>query len=136
MKNYAIYRIATGELTQTGMCPDFLLTAQEPVDTEFGLIEIPQLSWNYYVDDGELKEKVAHNYSINKSTLLANDTDEIIITGLHNPTQVITNPGGFVDEVTDGEFRLSTDQAGQYTLTLKAIPYLNEEITIEAIATP
>lgn len=133
MKHYAIYRLSTGELIQAGSCPDFSFLSQTPADPDYGLIELPQRSWNYYVNNGSLTEKVAHTYSINKTTLLADDEDEIIITGLHNPTTVTTNPGDFTDVVTDGEFRLSVDLAGQYRLKLQAIPYLDEEVTIEAV---
>jgi hypothetical protein len=36
--------------------------------------------------------------------------------------------------VTDGEIRFSVDLAGTYTFRFTAVPYLDQEITIEAIA--
>jgi Fe2+ transport system protein B len=43
-------------------------------------------------------------------------------------------PDGQIDEVTDGEVRFAVDLPGTYTLTFDAVPYLEQEVTIEAVA--
>lgn len=64
--------------------------------------------------------------------ITADGIDEAVITGI--PTGVTVQwPDGQVDEVTDGEVRFAVDLPGNYTLTFDAVPYLRQEVTIEAV---
>ena len=66
--------------------------------------------------------------------LIANGTDETIISGIPEGVQVEW-PDGQTDIVTDGEISFSVDLPGTYTFRFTAVPYLDKEITVEAIAT-
>ena len=65
--------------------------------------------------------------------LTANATDEAIISGIPAGVQVEW-PDGQIDIVTDGEIRFSVDLAGTYTFRFTAVPYLDQEVVIEAVA--
>jgi hypothetical protein len=65
--------------------------------------------------------------------LLANGTDEAVISGIPEGVQVEW-PDGQTDIVTGGEIRFSVDLAGTYTFRFTAVPYLDQEVTIEALA--
>ena len=65
--------------------------------------------------------------------LTANGTDESIISSIPEGVQVEW-PDGQIDIVTDGEIRFSVDLPGTYTFRFTAVPYLDQEVVIEAIA--
>jgi len=66
-------------------------------------------------------------------SLIANGTDETIISNIPAGVQVEW-PDGQTDIVTDGEIRFSVDLPGTYTFRFTAVPYLDQEVVIEAIA--
>jgi len=70
---------------------------------------------------------------VTSTSLIADGTDESIISDIPEGVQVEW-PDGQTDIVTDGEIRFSVDLAGTYTFRFTAVPYLDKEITIEAIA--
>ena len=74
----------------------------------------------------------AHPLTIGSTTIDADGEDECVITGIHNPSTVIW-PDGLIETVTDGEVRFSVDLAGEYTITIEAIPYLKETINVSAV---
>ena len=86
----------------------------------------------YYVDNGQVVEKLPLNLP-EALQITADGADEAVITGI--PAGVTVQwPDDQVDEVTDGEVRFSVDLPGTYTLTFDAVPYLRQEVTIEAVA--
>ena len=88
-----------------------------------------------YVDNGQLKDRQGFELLLSAAQIVANGTDEAIISGIPAGVQVEW-PDGQTDIVTDGEIRFSVDLAGTYTFRFTAVPYLDQEITIEAIAAP
>ena len=100
-----------------------------------GVILLPDGSKDYWIDvvpDPHVPvAKVAHPYSVDKTTLTADNVDEVTISNVFNPSTV-TWPDGQVDTVTDGEVVFSVDLVGQYDITIEAVPYLTGVITLEA----
>jgi len=86
-----------------------------------------------YVESGSVLQRQPMVLITTNTPLLANGTDEAVISGIPEGVQVEW-PDGQVDTVTDGEIRFSVDLPGTYTFQLTAVPYLDQEITIEAIA--
>ena len=86
-----------------------------------------------YVDNGQLKDRQGFELLLSAAQIVANGTDEAIISGIPEGVQVQW-PDGQTDIVTGGEIRFSVDLAGTYTFRFTAVPYLDQEITIEAIA--
>lgn len=88
---------------------------------------------NAYVSDGELVARQPFPFTVSATQVLADGIDESAITSIPAGTTVEW-PDGQIDEVTDGEARFSVDLPGTYTLKFTAIPYLDQEVTIEAVA--
>lgn len=87
---------------------------------------------SHYVNNGNITTKQPLVLIKSATQIFADGTNEAVITGV--PTGVsVTWPDGQTDEITDGEVRFSVDLPGTYTLTFSAIPYLTQEVTIEAI---
>ena len=86
-----------------------------------------------YVDNGQLKDRQGFELLLSAAQIVANGTDEAIISNLPAGVQVEW-PDGQTDIVTDGEIRFSVDLAGTYTFRFTAVPYLDQEVTIEAVA--
>lgn len=132
MKHYAKYYLDTGKVFQVMTLPE---GSSQPVGSNEGLIEIPERLKTYYVDVSVtphvLQTKQTFSYTINKTNCIADGTDTVSITGLHNPTTVVW-PDGEITEETDGEASFTLDMAGDYTVTLEAIPYLKEVIHVTA----
>jgi len=88
-----------------------------------------------YVKSGLVIQRQPMPLNTTSTSLIADGTDEVIISGIPSDVQVEW-PDGQVDTVTDGEIRFSVDLPGTYTFQFTAIPYLDKEVTIEAIAAP
>ena len=86
-----------------------------------------------YVDNGQLKDRQGFELLLSAAQIVANGTDEAIISGIPEGVQVEW-PDGQTDIVTGGEIRFSVDLAGTYTFRFTAVPYLDQEVTIEALA--
>jgi len=82
--------------------------------------------------DGNCVEKVRFDLITSSLVITANGVDEAIISGIPEGVQVRW-PDGQTDIVTDGEIRFSVDLAGTYTFRFTAVPYLDQEVVIEAI---
>ena len=88
---------------------------------------------NFYVADDALTKKQSIPLITTNTPLIANGTNETIISGIPAGVQVEW-PDGQTDIVTGGEIGFSVDLPGTYTFQFTAVPYLDQEITIEAIA--
>ena len=86
-----------------------------------------------YISGGAVQPKQPISLITTNTPLIADGTDEVIISGIPPGVQVEW-PDGQTDIVTGGEIRFSVDLAGTYTFQFTAVPYLDKEITIEAIA--
>jgi hypothetical protein len=85
-----------------------------------------------YVESGVVTQRQPMPLIATNTPLLANGTDENIISGIPEGVQVRW-PDGQTDIVTGGEIRFSVDLAGTYTFQFTAVPYLDQEVVIEAI---
>ena len=88
---------------------------------------------NLHVSNGEVLDCGEMSLIATNTPLLANGTDEAVISGIPEGVQVEW-PDGQTDIVTGGEIRFSVDLAGTYTFRFTAVPYLDQEVTIEALA--
>ena len=86
-----------------------------------------------YISGGAVQPKAAFPFVVSAGQITANGTDEAIISGIPSDVQVRW-PDGQVDTVTDGEVGFKVDLPGNYTFRFTAVPYLDKEVTIEAIA--
>ncbi|MDF0750278.1 hypothetical protein NLU14_08550 [Marinobacter sp. 71-i] len=85
-----------------------------------------------YVADGEVLARQPFPFTVSATQIVADGGDTAAITGVPAGTSVRW-PDGQVDEVTDGVVEFSVDLPGTYTLRFTAIPYLDAEVTIEAV---
>jgi len=86
----------------------------------------------HYILQGGAQPKQTMPLITTNTPLIANGTDEAIISGIPAGVQVQW-PDGQTDIVTDGEISFSVDLAGFYTFRFTAVPYLDQEVVIEAI---
>lgn len=132
--HYGIYNLVSGKLNQIGTCPDYLYSKQT-VGIGQGIIELPEYSWDYWIDvlsDPHLvMVKAALPYSINKTSIVGDGVDVCFISGLPNPCTV-TWPDGMVTIETDGEASFTLDQVGNYSVILDSIPHIKEVINVTA----
>lgn len=85
-----------------------------------------------YVVGGVVLEKQSFPLSVSPAQIAADGLDTATISGIPTGTQVEW-PDGQTDTVTDGIVEFSVDLPGTYTLKFSAIPYLDQEVTIEAL---
>ena len=85
-----------------------------------------------YVESGVVTQRQQIPLITTNTSLTANGTDEFVISGVPAGVQVEW-PDGQTDIVTDGEIRFSVDLPGTYTFRFTAVPYLDQEVVIEAI---
>ena len=86
-----------------------------------------------YVESGSVIQRQPMSLITTNTPLIADGIDEVIISGIPSGVQVEW-PDGQTDIVTGGEISFSVDLPGTYTFRFTAVPYLDKEITIEAIA--
>ena len=86
-----------------------------------------------YITGGTVQEKQSMSLITTNTPLIADGADEVILSGIPSGVQVRW-PDGQTDIVTGGEIRFSVDLPGTYTFQFTAIPYLDKEVTIEAVA--
>ena len=132
MSRWAIYD-ANGRIDRVFSGPDSVAPTQAQGDEQAISIDDSQTDENAYVANGVIVDKAAFSLTINKTEITADGIDEAIISGIPAGTTV-TWPDSQSDEVTDGVVEFAVDLPGNYTLTFTAIPYLDQEVTIEALA--
>ena len=132
MSRWAIYD-ANGRIDRVFSGPDSVAPTQAQGDEQAISIDDSQTDENAYVANGVIVDKAAFSLTINKTEITADGIDEAIISGIPAGTTV-TWPDSQSDEVTDGVVEFAVDLPGNYTLTFTAIPYLDQEVVIEAIA--
>ena len=132
MSRWAIYD-ANGRIDRVFSGPDSVAPTQAQGDEQAISIDDSQTDENAYVANGVIVDKAAFSLTINKTEITADGIDEAIISGIPEGVQVEW-PDGQTDIVTGGEIRFSVDLAGTYTFRFTAVPYLDQEIAIEAIA--
>ena len=104
-------------------------------DTGHYAIEVNESvdSSTHYVVGGQVVQKQPFSLQMTNPQIAADGVDECVIGNV--PAGVTVQwPDGQIDEVTDGEVRFSVDLSGTYILTFDAVPYLRQEVTIEAVS--
>jgi len=86
-----------------------------------------------YVSGGQAVPKQSMSPQTANSQITADGADECVIGNIP-PGVTVEWPDGQTDIVTDGEIRFSVDLPGTYTFQFTAVPYLDQEVVIEAIA--
>lgn len=134
MNRWAIYD-ATGRIDRIYSGPEFEAFLQPASDEGVVLIATDLDDANAFIQQGVVQPqpKQPFPFTISQTEITADGVDECLITGIPAGTTVEW-PDGQVDEVTDGEVAFAVDLPGTYTLTFDAVPYLRQEVTIEAVA--
>jgi hypothetical protein len=71
---------------------------------------------------------------LDTGSILANDIDAATFSGLPNPSKYIMDGPEFASgEVLDGTLTFTTDEPGEYTITITSDhTYLDKEFTVDA----
>jgi len=133
MKRWAIYKSNTGQIDRVYSGPEYEALIQPQVGEQVVVILGAEDDASSYVESGVVTQRQLMPLIITNTPLLANGTDEAVISGIPEGAQVEW-PDGQTDIVTGGEISFSVDLPGTYTFRFTAVPYLDKEITIEAIA--
>ena len=132
MNRWAIYN-QQGRIDSIYSGPDFEAQLQAQGGLEVVPIADDLDDVTAYISGGDVQPKQPMSLITTNTPLIADGTDEVIISGIPSGVQVEW-PDGQVDTVTDGEIRFSVDLPGTYTFQFTAVPYLDQEVTIEAVA--
>ena len=134
MKKIGLY-LADGEIDTTVTCPDSMVALQGGEGlTRIDLDNIEEADTHYVdVDTQTVMAKQPMPLITTNTPIIANGTDEVIISGIPSGAQVEW-PDRQTGIVNDGEIGFSVDLAGTYTFQFTTVPYLDKEITVEAIA--
>ena len=132
MRRWAVYN-QQGHIDSIYSGPDFEAQLQAQGGLEVVPIADELDDVTAYISDGVVQPKQPISLITTNTPLTADGIDEVIISGIPSGVQVEW-PDGQIDIVTGGEIRFSVDLAGTYTFRFTAVPYLDKEITIEAIA--
>jgi len=133
LHQYVVYEPATGRVYVKGNGELRSVDPQNFSPTAEVVTYVGGRSDNLHVSNGEVLDCVEMPLIATNTPLLANGTDEAVISGIPEGVQVEW-PDGQTDIVTGGEIRFSVDLAGTYTFRFTAVPYLDQEVTIEALA--
>lgn len=128
-----VYQTASGKFLYEIMGTEAHISAQQLDAGQAILVLNDEDIRTTYVLNGTVTERQPFPFTVDKTTLTADGVDEVVVSGVPVDTSV-TWPDGQTDTVTDGEVRFSVDLAGTYTLSFSAIPYLDQEVTLEAVA--
>ena len=132
MSRWAIYNTATGLIDRVYSGPESEAAIQLLSGEGFTSIADGLDDRTAYVQDGVAIARPPFPITISKSTIDADGIDECLITGVPAGTEV-TWPDGQTDIVNDGEVAFAVDLPGEYILKFSAVPYLTQEVAIEAI---
>ena len=133
MSEYVIYDPATGYVRAQGSGRIHLIEPTDFSSTAQTLVYTGNRDGKVYVSNDEVMNCTGMSLITTNTPLIADFTDEVIISGVPEGAQVEW-PDGQTDIVTDGEIRFSVDLPGTYTFRFTAVPYLDREVVIEAIA--
>ena len=132
LKKYAVYNVS-GEILQTLSCNPRSALLQETEGSLVVEVQSYVSDASHFVRNSIVAAKSRMNFLISPLFILANGTDEATISNIPAGVQVEW-PDGQTDIVNDGEIRFSVDLPGTYTFRFTAVPYLDQEVVIEAIA--
>jgi len=132
MNQWAIYS-SDGRIARVYSGPEFEALLQPGTNEK--VVQLPDHlnDATAYIEDDLVVEKQPFPFQIDKPQILADGNDTVTISNVPVGTMIIWHDGQ-EDVVNDGQVQLSTDLPGTYTLTFDAVPYLEQEVTIEAVA--
>lgn len=131
MGTLIVYDTNTGTILRNVSCPDNMESLQANAGEEIvsGSHFDPSL---YYVVDGVVSDRpLADTVACSHQTIQANGVDEVVISGIPNPSRVTildVNGEGGNFEVVDGQIEASFDTVGVYTITV--IPPFPSQIVV------
>lgn len=135
IKPFIVYTVATGLIKRTGTAPINMISIQAGAGE--AVIEGVADVNSQYILDGEITNKPVFPSVINKNTVNADSIDEINITNVPPGTWMllVSDENGIrvAEIVDDGDIDLVFDIDGQYKLSLSCFPYLDYEVTIDAV---
>jgi len=131
---YVVYQSETGKILRYGGCPGSVIEAQAGVGEGVLAAFEGCADQTHYVtfNPSRVEGKITLSLIVSATQITANGTDEAIISNIPAGVQVQW-PDGQTDIVTGGEIRFSVDLPGTYTFRFTAVPYLDQEIIVEAI---
>lgn len=124
---FTIYDPATGWIKRTGYCiaGDLELQVQPGEALVLGYSDD---DFNYVLDEVILDRPA---FTISKTEIVADDTDEAVITGLPDPVEVKID--GTAYEITGGTLALSSPMPATYKVEIDHWPYLPFSVEVTAV---
>ena len=138
METFTIYRKADGAIEGVYSGPKDTIQLQLK-DNQYGHRgNYPDNEWYFDLKDQVMREQPEIPAKLNKTTLKADGTDSIVITGLptndlnKNPIETEVRVNGTVYQVSGGELELTVDAPGEYRITCRATNHKPLETKVEA----
>ena len=131
---YILYD-SMGRISIKGNCPESMVQAQDGLQGLGVLVGTGNMETDYVditLDPPEIKPRLPFPGTQNKTSILADGLDEWIVSSLPVGS-VVTWPDGEVTTINDGTLEFTVDLAGTYTFKFDPFPYLEEEVSVEAI---
>lgn len=125
--NYAIYN-SQGKILRTVHC-DPSQAAIQAQEGEY-VTEGSANDETQYVKDGKIIDRPANPSTIDKTTIIADDTDACLISNIPIGSKVSVE--GQVFTVNDSEFEFTVDQSGEYRIEITGFPFLPVTFTVVA----
>jgi hypothetical protein len=123
-----------GEILRTISCPQSMISIQE-IPEGGGYIEGARDGRFYYAVGGEPVLRPPMNPAFDKAQIAADGVEVITLSNLPDPCQITYTGPTFrqLGESTGGEAQFNTDATGTHTVRISAFPYLNWEVSFDAI---
>jgi len=133
----SIYTLSTGEITAIVLCPDDEITNQFDEAISSYVVGNHD-SKTKYINNGTVTTRPSIGLTIDKTQITSDPTDvfalpenKATISNLPKPTTVTVN--GVQSQTTDGTAEIVSDVPTTLQIKVSSWPYLDEELTIEAI---
>jgi len=138
MSQFTIYLEVSGEILWEGSAPDGMEAVQAATTGHAVIIGNGYDGRDYYIDlTDPLNPTPTPRPTLatppDKTTALADGVDLVSFTGLPNPTDYeIAGPATATGTTTTGALQFTFDFPGDYVVTIKAFPYLDQVFTVTA----
>jgi len=100
-------------------------------DTTFIQCEENVAGDTHYVSEGVIAERTALSASWDNTTVAADGTSEIVLSGLPVPCTVYIDGNAVL--VEDGSLEFSADAPGDYNVRVDEVAHLEQEWTVNAV---
>lgn len=133
IKQYIIFN-PLGEILRSISCPEDMINIQIQVDETAMEGEANDIT--QYIPDINLPiimDKSANPTSIDKTIVLADGVDLVNLSNIPNNASIsITGADNFLEQSVGNSEILTFDTPATYKITIKAFPYLDYEVEINA----